>query len=206
MIKELVKAYLDEEKRVLDTVSLEIFDEIVQLVGNAYDRDNQIFVMGNGGSGSTASHFACDINKGVSFHLDRRFKVICLNDNIPTMLAYANDNSYDDIFVEQLKNFLNPGDVVIGFSGSGNSKNVIKAIHYANEHAAISVGFTGFEGGQLAKIAKIALVVPVNDMQKIEDIHLIFAHLIMHIFYKKLVDRNTAEVCLSSTSHIYADE
>jgi len=101
-----------------------------------------------GGSGATASHFACDINKGVCFGLPKRIKVICLNDNIPTIPAYANDVSYDDVFVEQLKNFLGAGDLVIGISGSGNSSNVIKAVEYANENEAVFAALTGFAGGR----------------------------------------------------------
>ena len=146
--------------------------------------------MGNGGSGATASHFACDMNKEVSSGLDKRIQVICLNDNIPIISAYANDLSYDNIFTEQLKNFLKPNDVVIGISVSGNSRNVIKAIQYANDHSAITVGFTGFDGSQVAKIAKIPIVIAANDMQKVEDIHLILFHMIMQILQKKMRELN----------------
>ena len=120
--------------------------------------------MGNGGSGSTASHFACDINKGSCFELNKKFKVICLNDNMPTILAYANDLSYDKIFVEQLKNFLQEGDVVIGISGSGNSETVLQAVSYAKEHGARTVGLSGFDGGTLARIADVPLIAAINDM------------------------------------------
>ena len=186
MIKELTVQYLDDLHDTLRSIDLENVERIVDAIQTAYEKEKQIFIMGNGGSGSTASHFACDINKGVTFGLEKRFKVISLSDNIPTMLAYANDSSYDDIFVEQLKNFLNPGDVVIGISGSGNSKNVIKAVQYANERGIETIAFTGFDGGEIAKIAKTSFVVPVNDMQKVEDGHLILAHVIMQIFVKKL--------------------
>jgi D-sedoheptulose 7-phosphate isomerase len=158
----------------------------VHVILDAYENQRSIFIMGNGGSGATASHFACDINKGASSGLEKRFKVFCLNDNVPTMLAYANDNSYEDIFVEQLKNFLKPEDVIIGISGSGNSKNVIKAIQYANKNEAKSVALTGFDGGKLAEVAKISLTIPVNDMQKTEDVHFILIHMIMQILCKKL--------------------
>lgn len=186
MIKELTVQYLDDLQDTLRHIDLENVERIVNTILAAYENEKQIFIMGNGGSGSTASHFACDINKGVTFGLEKRFKVISLSDNIPTMLAYANDSSYDDIFVEQLKNFLNPGDVVIGISGSGNSRNVIRAIQYANEKGIETIAFTGFDGGEIAKIAKSSFVVPVNDMQKVEDGHLILAHIIMQILVKKL--------------------
>ena len=186
MIKDFALKYLAELEKVIETIPLDRFEEILNIMLGAYEGEHSIFTMGNGGSGSTASHFACDINKGVSFGFEKRFRVICLNDNIPTMLAYANDNSYEDIFVEQLKNFLKPDDVVIGISGSGHSKNVIKAVQYANENGAISVAFTGFDGGKLAKMAKISIVIPASDMQKVEDTHLILTHMIMQILYKKL--------------------
>jgi len=186
MIKEFSLDYLNEIKSVLSDLPLEKFEEVVNLILNAYVEERQIFIMGNGGSGSTASHFACDINKGVCFGLNKRFKVICLNDNIPTMLAYANDVSYADIFVEQLKNFLKPNDLVIGISGSGNSENVLRAIRYANENGAYTIGFTGFDGGKLVTLAHASLVVPANDMQKVEDVHLILTHMLMQIAHKKL--------------------
>jgi D-sedoheptulose 7-phosphate isomerase len=188
-MKDFALRYLVELKEVIETIPLDRFEEILNIMLGAYEGQHSIFIMGNGGSGSTASHFACDINKGVSFGFEKRFRVICLNDNIPTMLAYANDNSYEDIFVEQLKNFLKPDDVVIGISGSGHSKNVIKAVQYTNENKAISVAFTGFDGGKLAKMAKTSIVVPANDMQKVEDIHLILTHMIMQILFKKLKRR-----------------
>ncbi len=186
MIKEFALHYLAELEDAIKSLDIDKLEKVISLISWAYERGHQIFIMGNGGSGSTASHFACDINKGIGFGLERRFKVICLNDNIPTILAYANDNSYEDIFVEQLKNFLNPDDIVIGISGSGNSENVLRAVRYANENGAKAIGLTGFDGGKLAKLAQTTFVVPVNDMQKVEDIHLILTHMIMHILYKKL--------------------
>ena len=162
------------------------FQIIADLILNAYNDGRSIFTMGNGGSGSTASHFACDINKGCCMDLEKKFKMICLNDNMPTMLAYANDISYDYVFVEQLKNFFSPEDLVIGISGSGNSKNVLKAIHYANEMGGHTIGLTGFSGGDLAQMAKVSFVVESNDMQKVEDVHLIFTHIMMQTVYDAL--------------------
>lgn len=164
------------------TVKLMQPDEVnkaLNIIASAYEDEKTIFIMGNGGSASTASHIACDINKGISFGKKKRFKMICLNDNIPTMLAYANDVSYDDIFVEQLKNFLKPEDVVIGISGSGNSTNILKAIEYANQSGAVSVGICGYDGGKLKKTAKYSIHVDINDMQIVEDIHLVIGHIIM---------------------------
>ncbi|MDP6395993.1 MAG: SIS domain-containing protein [Desulfobacterales bacterium] len=183
------KQYLTELKEVLDNFNLGQFEKIVNLVLNAYEDEKQIFTMGNGGSASTASHFACDLNKGCCTNLEKKIKMICLNDNIPTLLAFANDVSYDVVFVEQLKNFLNPGDLVIGISGSGNSENVIKAIHHAKQNNGHTIGFSGFSGGKLARMVDVSFVAKVDDMQKIEDIHMILVHMIMQAIYSALQPR-----------------
>ena len=171
--------YLDQLKDLLDSFPHDTFEEIGKILVSAYDNEKHVFIMGNGGSGSTASHFACDINKGCCFELEKKFKVICLNDNVPTMLAYANDLSYNSVFVEQLKNFLQHGDVVIGISGSGNSENILQAVSYAKDKGARTIGLTGFDGGKLAQIVEIPLVASVNDMQKVEDLHMIVVHMLM---------------------------
>ena len=178
--------YLNELKDLLDIFPHDRFDEIVKAIIEAYNNQKQIFVMGNGGSGTTASHFVCDINKGSCMGLEKKFKVICLNDNVPTILAYANDLSYDKIFVEQLKNFLNEGDIVIGISGSGNSENILHAVSYAKEKGARTIGLTGFDGGKLAKIVDIPFIAAVNDMQKVEDMHMIVVHMLMQYLCKAL--------------------
>ncbi|MEM3101658.1 MAG: SIS domain-containing protein [Candidatus Nitrosotenuis sp.] len=179
MSDEFTNGYINDLKSLLDRFPHDAFQKIFEILLDAYKNDRQIFVMGNGGSGSTASHFVCDINKGSCYGLEKRFKMICLNDNMPSVLAYANDQSYEDIFVEQLKNFLKTGDVVIGISGSGNSKNVLKAISYAKERGAITVGLSGFDGGRLARLADVSLIAKINDMQKSEDLHMIVVHMLM---------------------------
>lgn len=171
--------YLEQLKGLLDIFPHDQFEKVGRTLMSAYNKQTHVFIMGNGGSGSTASHFACDINKGCCVGLEKKFKVICLNDNIPTMLAYANDLSYQQVFVEQLKNFLLPDDVVIGISGSGNSENVIHAVSYAKEKGAKTIGLTGFDGGRLAKIVDIPFIAAINDMQKVEDVHMIVVHMLM---------------------------
>ncbi len=183
------KQYLSELKEVLDDFNLEQFEKIVNLILNAYENEKQIFTMGNGGSASTASHFACDLNKGCCTNLEKKIKMICLNDNTPTLLAFANDVSYDVVFVEQLKNFFNPGDLVIGISGSGNSENVIKAIHHTKQNNGQTIGFSGFSGGKLAQMVDVPFVVKVDDIQKVEDIHMILVHMIMQAIYSALQPR-----------------
>ena len=156
-------------------------EDIVSILTKARDSGKRIYVMGNGGSASTASHMASDLGKGASRKDAARFRSIALTDNIPIMLAWANDSSYEDIFVEQLRNHLEKADVVIGISGSGNSENVLRAIEYANKEGAETIGLSGFDGGKLAKLAMTSYIVPNHCMQQIEDIHLIIEHLLSTI-------------------------
>ncbi|MCJ8502780.1 SIS domain-containing protein [Desulfatitalea alkaliphila] len=178
--------YLNRLKAVMDDLDLTVYARVVDDLLDAWRRQARIFVMGNGGSGATASHLACDINKGCCFDLDRKFKMICLNDNMPTVLALANDVSYEAVFEEQLKNFLEPADLVIGISGSGNSPNVLRAIAYAAAHGGRTQGWCGFGGGNLAGLVDLALVVPSDDMQQVEDTHIIVAHMLMQSLTKAL--------------------
>lgn len=180
-MNNLIENYFNNLKKALDMLSRKEIEVFIQILNDARKNGNRIFIMGNGGSGSTASHFACDFNKLASFYFpDKpRFKVECLNDNFSTMMAYSNDESYELVFSEQLKNFLQKDDVVIALSGSGNSKNVLKAIEYANETGAKTIGLTGYNGGRLKQIAQHSVNVNFDDMQISEDIHLILTHLAM---------------------------
>jgi D-sedoheptulose 7-phosphate isomerase len=186
MIREYLLNYSTGLSKALESVSPERFEEFVHLLENAYQDERQVFLMGNGGSGSTASHFACDLNKGVSYGHQKRFRVISLNDNLSTLTAYANDVSYEDVFVEQLRNFLRPGDLVVGISGSGNSLNVLKAITCANSLGAHTVGLCGFDGGKLAAMVKTPVLAPVHDMQKAEDVHMILLHIAMQVLCARI--------------------
>jgi len=185
-MRSFSQQYLIELTRLLEDFPHENFDKMIQAMMKSYHEERHIFVMGNGGSGSTASHWTCDINKGCCLELEKKFKMICLSDNIPTLMAYGNDLSYDDIFVEPLKNFFKPDDLVIGISGSGNSTNVLKAIEYATSHGGRTVGLCGFEGGKLNDMVDIPLLAKVNDMQKVEDIHMIIVHICMQAVASEL--------------------
>jgi D-sedoheptulose 7-phosphate isomerase len=176
-----ISAYFDRLKRTLDHVSVKDISGLCAVLMDAYEKDKTVFIMGNGGSGTTASHLACDYNKGVCAKGRKKFRVVSLTDNMPVILAIANDLSYDKIFVEQLKNHLRPGDVVIGISGSGNSPNVIEAIAYANDAGCTTIGLCGYDGGRLRKLCSHAVHVNVNDMQIAEDIHLVIGHVIMQV-------------------------
>jgi D-sedoheptulose 7-phosphate isomerase len=179
---DFVADYINRVNRILNDMLnsdlTEHVNKIVDLLLTARTENKTIYVMGNGGSASTASHFVGDLSKGTIVEGFPRFRVVALTDNIPNLLAWGNDSCYEDIFIEQLKNLLNPGDVVIGISGSGNSENVIRAIQYANDQGAVTIGWSGFSGGKLKDIAQIPLVVPSHYMQRIEDIHLLLEHLI----------------------------
>lgn len=176
-----IHSYLCKLKEAIDILSLEEINTVMLVLEKARQEGHTIFVMGNGGSSATASHYVCDFNKGVSINQEKKFRLICLNDNIPSLMAYANDLSFEDIFVEQLKNFFQEGDIVLGISGSGNSKNVLKAIEYANEHKGVTIGLTGYDGGKLKKMVQYSLHIPVDDMQITEDLHMVMDHCMMKI-------------------------
>jgi D-sedoheptulose 7-phosphate isomerase len=181
-----IVAYFDKLKRVIDIINVNQVNNLMNLLVKALQEERRIFIMGNGGSAATASHFVCDFNKGLSCGKEKRFKFICLNDNVPTMMAYANDTSYEDIFVEQLKNYFHPRDLIIGISGSGNSKNVLNAISWGNENDGITIGLTGYTGGKLKECAIHNVHIPVDDMQITEDLHMVLDHCMMKILYSYL--------------------
>ncbi|MBN2121177.1 MAG: SIS domain-containing protein [Candidatus Omnitrophica bacterium] len=176
MPAEFLKKYFADMQRIFQAFSVEEFAKFISELKDAYEKGLSIFVFGNGGSGLNASHFASDLNKEASLGKPKRFKVTCLNDSPALISSYANDISYADIFSEQLKNFMKEKDLVIGISGSGNSENVIRAIDYANEEGARTLGICGFKGGRLKKVALNCLVIDSDDMQKVEDAHLIILH------------------------------
>lgn len=179
--KEQIKQYVEIEKQVLDSLSREEINEVMNVLENTRLKGKRIFICGNGGSASTASHLECDFNKGISYEQDIKYDIECLSDNVAMMMAIANDIGYEDIFVVPLKNKLKTGDVVIGISGSGNSENVVKAFVYANEMGADTISFTGYSGGKLKDLAKYSIHVNIDNMQIVEDVHLILNHMMMYI-------------------------
>ena len=174
-----ISDYLDRVHAVLSELDVTEIETVTQVLKSAYDDERTIFVFGNGGSAATASHMAGDLNKGACFHADKKFRVMALTDNQPMIMAVGNDASYDDIFIEQLKNFAKPGDVVMGISGSGNSMNILKAIEYANELGCPTIGISGYDGGKLKPLAKHSFHVNIDDMQIVEDVHLMLGHILM---------------------------
>ena len=169
-------ARLTETLSCLDRASI---DNAVEVIDQAWRGGRQIITLGNGGSSLTALHFINDWNKSISMAGKRPFRGRCLVDNIGLVMSYGNDVSFQDIFIEQLKNIISPGDLVIAISGSGNSENVLRAVKYANDNDAISLGLCGYTGGKLKSLAQHSVWVNVHDMQLAEDVHAIFGHIVM---------------------------
>lgn len=187
-IKNETEDYLDSQIDCIDKIKKELIptiNEIIQVLLEARERGKNIYIFGNGGSGSTASHFTSDLLKTSIIKNEKKFRVISLVDNIPVLLAWANDTDYENIFVKQLENFVQQNDLVIGISGSGNSKNVLKAIEYANTIGATTISFTGMGGGKIKKVAKINLIIPSDDMLFIETMHLLICHLLTTLLRKQ---------------------
>jgi D-sedoheptulose 7-phosphate isomerase len=168
--------------KVVESVDVSKVELAIGWLRQARDEGRQVFVCGNGGSASTASHFATDMVKGASYLRDRRFRIHALTDSLSTVTAYANDVSYDCVFAEQLKNHAFPGDVVLLISGSGNSPNVVEAARYAREAGCRSIALTGGDGGKLAAVADLNIGVGDPHMGRIEDLHLMLCHMICYYF------------------------
>jgi D-sedoheptulose 7-phosphate isomerase len=179
---EHVKEYLDTLKATIDKISKESVEKVIQLLFKAYTENKQIFIVGNGGSASTASHFACDLSKGTLQRIyddnEKRFRIISLTDNVAILTAIGNDLSYDDIFSQQFKNLVNKGDIIIAITGSGNSQNIINAVKTASNAGAITIGFLGFDGGKVKELLDHYIHIPSDHYGQIEDMHMILAHMI----------------------------
>lgn len=186
------REYLDrcaEEFRMLDLKQVQgMSDDLF----DAYQHGRRVFICGNGGSGSNSSHFCEDLGKSTLRREDftndamPRLKVMSLTDNTPYILAWGNDEGFDRIFVEQLKNFAEPGDVLLAISGSGNSPNILKAVEWANTHQLTTWGITGYDGGKLLKLGKKSLHVPLHDMGMVESIHLVLFHWVLNDMFARI--------------------
>lgn len=165
-------------------------DAVVDVLLRAYKSDHTVFIFGNGGSAALASHFACDLGKGTVNGAGKRFRVMALTDNVPLMTAWANDANYEDIFSEQLANFATAGDLAFAISGSGNSLNVLKALKLAKQLGLTTAGLTGFAGGQMRELCDACVVVPCDNMQIIEDLHLCIAHSLFTCVRAQITGRN----------------
>ncbi|MCU1284833.1 MAG: sugar isomerase, partial [Acidobacteriales bacterium] len=172
-----VEDYFYSLSQVIARLPYSTINQVTAAILDAFNEDRTIFVFGNGGSAATASHIACDLNKGAGENVSgRRLKVISFTDNVPLVTAWANDLSYEHVFSEQLKNFVQARDLVVAISASGNSPNVLAALQAARDAHAITVGISGYQGGRMKALCDICAVVPSDNMQMIEDLHHAIAH------------------------------
>lgn len=178
--KEL-QVYRDREIEVLQKLALESINTVMNVLEEARLSGKHIFICGNGGSAATASHFCCDFNKCISEGLEQKYNFECLSDNVPTMMAVANDISYDEVFRFPLKNKMKAEDILIGISGSGNSQNVINAFEYAKEIGGIVIAIVGYDGGKMKSMADYSIHVDVNNMQISEDLHMFIDHMMASV-------------------------
>ena len=182
MTASFPQIYKTEVLQAIETIDLEKVNQAIEILAQARDEDRRIFACGNGGSASTASHFVCDMVKGASFNRNKRFRIMALTDSLPTITAYSNDVGYECIFVEQLKNFAEPGDVLVAISGSGNSPNVLRAVEYANGIGCRTIALSGRDGGKLGPLAQLNIQASNPHMGRIEDMHMIVMHMICYYF------------------------
>jgi D-sedoheptulose 7-phosphate isomerase len=187
-----VASHLEELSATIKNLPLPAIDNLVQIFLQAYRRGSTIFLFGNGGSASLASHMCCDLGKGTAPASGKRLRAIALTDNAALITAWANDSSYENIFAEQLENLLQPGDVAFAISGSGNSPNILAALEYARRAGATTAGIAGFEGGKMKPLCDACVVVPSANMQIIEDLHLSIAHSVFRVLRHEIEAVNRA--------------
>lgn len=185
-----IKNYIACEIETLQTLDVSAINDALNLLMETAKKHKRIYIFGNGGSSATASHFQNDFGKGVSEYVEDKFRFQCLNDNVATLMAVANDIGFEEVFRFQLRGVIEPDDIVIAISGSGNSKNVINAVEYAKSCGNKVIGLTGYSGGTLKELSDISLHVPINSMQVTEDIHMVFDHLMMSMLYQHLCGKN----------------
>jgi D-sedoheptulose 7-phosphate isomerase len=187
-----ISAYLSRVCDEIGRLDVDQIERVSDLIEAAYDDGRFVFICGNGGSGANASHFCEDLAKCTlhDFEGQKRLKVLSLTDNTPGIMAWANDEGYDRIFVEQLKNLASPGDLLLAISGSGNSPNILKAVSWANDHELTTIGITGFSGGKLKSLGRYNLHVPIDDMGVVESLHLVAFHWIIDDLYRRFGAKN----------------
>lgn len=183
-----VAGYLGQLRDAIDTLPRDRLAAMGEMLFRAYRNEKQVFTVGNGGSASTASHMAADLGKNTIGPNMRRFRILSLNDNAAIVTALANDIGYEHIFSEQLVNLIQPGDLLVAISGSGNSPNVIRAMTYAREQCAEVVAVLGFDGGRAAALADLAVIVPSDHYGIVEDVHLIINHILVDYFKVRLAE------------------
>ena len=181
-------SYFAGYAKVVSNLPYPEIERVVDVLHETYMQGRRVFLFGNGGSAALASHFACDLAKGTiaSSAPDKRFRVLSLTDNIPLITAWANDICYEQVFAEQLRNFIEPGDVAFGISGSGCSTNVLLGLQVARKAQAITVGLTGFKGGKMSQLCNFCIVIPSDNMQIIEDLQLGISHSVFTVIRHRI--------------------
>ena len=193
--------YLTEVSQIAGGLDRAAIDKAIEILYDAWKGDNQVFVIGNGGSASTSTHFACDLNKWVSDDADKKFRAFALVDNIPLMSALTNDNGWGEVYAEQLRNFFRKGDVLVAISvhgGSGSDKagpwsqNLLKAVKYVKDNGGKVVGLSGFDGGVLKTASDACVVVPAESTPQVEGMHLVLTHLMSEQLRARISDKKGA--------------
>jgi D-sedoheptulose 7-phosphate isomerase len=183
-----LRGYFHNSSRVMAELPYAEIEAVALQLELAYHEGRTVFVFGNGGSAALASHFACDLAKGTAVEDKdhKRFRVLSLTDNMPLLTAWANDSSYEMVFAEQLRNFVQSGDIAFAISGSGSSPNVLRGLEVARRAAAINIGLTGFQGGKMRELCDLCIVIPSDNMQTIEDFHLGVAHALFTVLRHRI--------------------
>lgn len=181
-----IRSYLDRLLKTLDGMPVDDIARLSDMLYRAYTDGKQVFILGNGGSASTASHMAADLGKNTIGPNMRRFRIMSLNDNIPLLTALSNDLGYENMFAEQLQNLIQPGDVLIVITGSGNSPNVLNAMEYAQSRSAQVAALLGFGGGKAAELSDLNVLIDSDDYGVVEDAHLIVNHILVEHFRQRL--------------------
>src|SRR5437588_7583137 len=187
---EETKAYLDSVSRLIAELPAEPMVRIVDRLMEAYDSGRRLLLLGNGGSAATASHLVADFQKCIYLGGGKTFQALAITDSVPLITAWANDTSYENVFAEQVRTWARPGDLVIAISGSGNSPNVLRAVEVARACGAYTIGLAGFEGGKLKPLVDECVVVPSDNMQQIEDVHMVIGHILFRRMMERIADRN----------------
>jgi D-sedoheptulose 7-phosphate isomerase len=182
------QGYFARSRKVVRELPLAVIERVADMLYQAYEEGRSVFLFGNGGSASLASHFACDLAKGTAMpgRLSKRFRALSLTDNLALMTAWANDTAYEQIFAEQLRNFIQAGDIAFGISGSGCSPNVLLGLEAARESGALTVGLGGFKGGKLPSLCDVCVVIPSDNMQIIEDFQLATTHALFTVLRHRI--------------------
>lgn len=203
---KIIQNYISTLQQTLDKLPQHLVVKVIEALERARLQGRQVFIMGNGGSASTASHFVCDLAKNTRREGSSHYRVIGLTDNMAIFSAYANDDGYESVFAKQLENLILPDDIVIGISASGNSQNVLNAIQLAKERGAMTIAFTGFDGGRIGKLVDINIHVMSDIIEHVEDIHLMLEHMIVKAIKEGLpLDANSSNILMDQSASVSGD-